>query len=356
MSDRMEITASDEINSVDSTDPNTSIMKYGISAVVHGSNYVTNLDFHESGNTLIMGTSNSVHLIDCKTGEEKKKVFVRTHGVGKMKYTHHELCLILSSEKKTNDLRYLSLYDNKYLRYFRGHNAKVTSIAMSPDRDQFMSASLDRTICLWELNTSYPLAKLKLDDSYGNPYVAYDHSAQVVGIMCDKQVPNSLPQREIRLFDSRQMDKGPFGNIAPTNELINAALTKAGVTDVNSQNDLLRAEWNHFEFSPDGKHILVNTSQNMVLVLNSFYCETPVAICSRGAVQGYQPPVCFSTDSKYVFSGSIDNNIQVFDKITGGQVSCLSGLASPVNILACNPVYDMMASACVATALWLPLI
>ena len=38
-------------------------------------------------------------------------------------------------------LRYHSLHDNQYLRYFRGHSARITALAMSPKNDLFMSAA-----------------------------------------------------------------------------------------------------------------------------------------------------------------------------------------------------------------------
>lgn len=41
-------------------------------------------------------------------------------------------------------VRYLSLYDNRFLRFFNGHTDKVVSIAMSPTDDHFMTGSLDR--------------------------------------------------------------------------------------------------------------------------------------------------------------------------------------------------------------------
>ena len=38
-------------------------------------------------------------------------------------------------------LRYHSLHDNQYLRYFDGHTQPITTIAMSPKNDMFMSAA-----------------------------------------------------------------------------------------------------------------------------------------------------------------------------------------------------------------------
>lgn len=40
-----------------------------------------------------------------------------------------------------HSLRYLSLHDNRYLRYFQGHTARVTTLCMSPLSDQVISAA-----------------------------------------------------------------------------------------------------------------------------------------------------------------------------------------------------------------------
>lgn len=61
-----------------------------------------------------------------------------------------------SSGARPNDplahaVRYLSLYDNKYLRYYQGHTDTVTSLAMSPANDYFLTTSNDRSMRLWAL-------------------------------------------------------------------------------------------------------------------------------------------------------------------------------------------------------------
>lgn len=54
--------------------------------------------------------------------------------------------VLVSSDAPGADhaVRYLSLYDNRFLRFFNGHTDKVVSIAMSPTDDHFMTGSLDR--------------------------------------------------------------------------------------------------------------------------------------------------------------------------------------------------------------------
>jgi hypothetical protein len=45
-----------------------------------------------------------------------------------------------------NAVQYLSLYDNKILRKFRGHTDLVTNISMCPGEDMFLTSSRDRTV------------------------------------------------------------------------------------------------------------------------------------------------------------------------------------------------------------------
>ena len=48
-------------------------------------------------------------------------------------------------------LRYLSLHDNHYVRYFKGHKAQVVCLEISPTDEQFLSAGLDDTVRLWNM-------------------------------------------------------------------------------------------------------------------------------------------------------------------------------------------------------------
>jgi hypothetical protein len=43
-------------------------------------------------------------------------------------------------------LRYHDLHANRFVRYFRGHTGRVTTLAMSPKSDTFLSAAEDKTV------------------------------------------------------------------------------------------------------------------------------------------------------------------------------------------------------------------
>lgn len=57
----------------------------------------------------------------------------------------HHLTLLQGSDYA---LRYHDLHANRFVRYFRGHTGRVTTLAMSPKSDTFLSAAEDKTVGL----------------------------------------------------------------------------------------------------------------------------------------------------------------------------------------------------------------
>ena len=40
----------------------------------------------------------SIHLIDALSGDEKKKLYAKADGTATVKFTHHEACVLVSSD------------------------------------------------------------------------------------------------------------------------------------------------------------------------------------------------------------------------------------------------------------------
>lgn len=82
-----------------------------------------------------------------------------------------------------NAINYLSVYDNKLLRKFRGHSDVVTDISMSPADDTFLSSSKDRTVRLWNIQQAGSLAQLELPaNAAGTPHAAFDSTGLVFAV------------------------------------------------------------------------------------------------------------------------------------------------------------------------------
>lgn len=331
-------------------------------AVILSDGAVTGLEYHREGRYLVMATKDSsLHLIDSLTGLEKKKLYTRTHGIGEVQYTHHESCVLMTSDiardRKFCDIRYLCMYDNRYLRYYKGHTDKVTSISMSPCDDYFLSTSNDRTIRMWNVNSPTALTQLILPDYVTNPVARYDGGGLIFGL----QYQDSRSQgHSLKLFDARAVEKGPFQTISPEYNLIKTAVTNGIIRSGNSNPTrgqlakMLSAAWSDFQFAPDGNTILVNTKSDLLLVLDGFKEETePVAICNRKNDTNGALGACFSGDANYVIAGTDNNDVQIMDRTDGSIVNTLTGHIAPVNAITCNPVYDVMATGCLNTVLWI---
>lgn len=311
----------------------------------------------------------SIHLIDTFTGEEKKKLYAKADGTGNVKFTHHESCVLFSSERNNFNIKYLCTYDNRYLRYFKGHTGKVTSLSMSPCDDCFLSASQDRSIRLWNLSAQNPIAKLQLPARYDSPYAAFDASGMVFGVLCQDSYKKT---HELKLFDARSFDAGPFQEILPEQALIESAIRTAAPdwSSVQTQK-CLESSWDKFEFSPDGNHILVSTQSDLLMVIDGFRNDVePLAITTRKNDSQAKLGSCLSPNAKYVVTASEDNEVLMYDyktednvvstAVAGGSkdkvklCGLFTGHVAPVGCIACNPKYDVMATACVNTVLWIP--
>lgn len=325
-----------------------------IGAVIRGDGHATNLDYHRSGQFLVMGTSNSsVYLIDSISGQLKKKLFMKSSGLGQVIYTHHESCVLCSSDKGSHDIRYFCMYDNRYLRHFRGHDDSVKSLAMSPIDDHFLSSSVDGTVCMWSLNTPSPVAKLSLPPKSEFSRVAYDSSGVVFGVVAKS---TQTGQHSVKLYDARNYEKGPFINIAPTEEVVQNSLTKSHPDmEPSHVHRVLASAWHDFCFSPDGAKVLVNTSSDVLLCLDGFRPDVePVVLSGRKNSSNMLLGVSFSPDSKHVYAGTEDKQVLVYDSLSGEQSGVLSGEhMTAVTAVKCNPKYDVIATAGVNTALWI---
>ncbi len=295
----------------------------------------------------------SIHLVDSLSGDEKKKLYCKSSGIGKLEYTHHESCVLLSSEKKSFDLKYQCFYDNRILRNFKGHTDKVTSLSISPIDDTFISASADKSVRLWNLNSAAACAKIQLPSYVENPTAKYDESGVVFGVMC---FDTRKKMHNLKLFDSRNFEAGPFQNIVPEGPLFESAALKTNqVQSLIQAQKSLQSPWLSFEFSTDGNHILVNTQSELLLVLDGFRSEVePLVIASRKNDNNISLGACFSANSKTVVTANEENELMVLDKTSGELLGSFGGHVAPVGCVRSNPKYDQIASGCVNTVLWIP--
>ncbi|CAM9769650.1 unnamed protein product [Chrysoparadoxa australica] len=325
-------------------------MKMG--QVFQGPHPVTSLDFHEAGELCVTANSdNSVTLINAVEGKIRKLAHSRKYGAGVVKYTHHEQSVLLTSNGTNGDhaIRYLSLYDHAFVRFFEGHTDKVISIAMSPTNDQFMSGSTDRSVRLWDLSSPKCLAVLQFPLNSGAPHVAFDPQGLVFAATASIGAANI-----IKLYDARNYQRGPFDTFDLEHDKVTDFLVNRH-PHIQSQQaqTLARARWTNLKFSVDGKSILVSTDANLAIAVDAFECQVSQVFTGHANDNGSDLDACFTPDGKYVLSGSEDSTIYVWHAETGELATTLKGHAGAVGRVACSPKFEVMASACMNTALWI---
>ncbi|XP_026162300.1 WD repeat-containing protein 82-like [Mastacembelus armatus] len=284
------------------------------------------VDYSPNGESAISSSDDDrIVLYDIREGKPRRTLFSKKYGADLIRYTHGDTQTVVYSCNKLDDtIRYLSLTDNKYIRYFPGHTARVISLSMSPVDDMFISGSLDKTIRIWDLRSPNCQG---LTNPLGKPVCSFDPDGLIFAAGVESQA--------IKLYDLRAFDKGPFASFE---------------TRFNRACD-----WTGLKFSNNGKQILISTNGGMIRVLDAFSGFVLHTFSGYNNSRGISLEACFTPDSQFVMIGSEDGRVHVWSTESGMKVAVLDGKHSgPINTLQFNPRYMTFASACTNMTFWLP--
>ncbi|KAJ9533442.1 hypothetical protein QJQ45_026480 [Haematococcus lacustris] len=310
---------------------------------------INSLDFHRTEDILVTASDDdSIRVYNTASGFLADTLYSRKYGVSNLCVTHAQSCAIYSTRKSpvsSSDLswyalRYHDLRRNEYVRYFKGHQGPLNTVAMSPKNDTVMSASQDKTVRLWDLRTNICQGLMQVP---GNPCAAYDQQGLVFGVATESGI--------IKLYDVRSYDKGPFDTFSITEE----ANSPLAISDLR--------------FSNDGK-LMLAVSEGKVYVLDAFNGSV-LCRCPTGSTEGAPPlEAAFSPDNQYLLSGAWqvqplqelrmnligceDRTVRVWSLATREVVSIWRGHAGVPACLKFAPRRLLVASACQALVLWVP--
>ncbi|CAO2836474.1 unnamed protein product [Amaranthus hypochondriacus] len=283
------------------------------------------IDFHRTSDLLVTTSADdSIRFYDIVNAKLLKTTYHKKHGADRICFTHHASSVICSSlhnlDLTGESLRYLSMYDNRCLRYFKGHQQRIVSLCMSPINDSFMSGSLDHSVRIWDLRVNACQGILHLR---GRPSVAYDQQGLVFAV--------AMEGGAVKLFDSRSYDKGPFDTFLVGGD-------NAEVCDI--------------KFSNDGKSMLLTTTNNNVYVLDAYLGEKHCGFSLEPSPSTIE--ATFTPDGRYVVSGSGDGSMHAWNIDRRNEVARWNSHIGVASCLKWAPRRAMFVAASSVLTFWIP--
>ncbi|KAI5062315.1 hypothetical protein GOP47_0022854 [Adiantum capillus-veneris] len=284
---------------------------------------INSLDFHETDEVLVTASDDeSIRLYDTGNAGFLKMIYSKKYGVDQICFTHRKGCVLYASKNGWDEsLRYLSLFDNKYICYFKGHRDRVVSLCMCPRSETAFSGSLDHTVRVWDLRSNVCQGMLRVQ---GRPSVACDKQGLIFAVTSNWGT--------VKLFDLRQFEKGPF----ETFEI-----------DVNYQ------EIRGMKFSNDGKLLLLSTS-SQIFVLDAFEGVKLHEYFVEPDPDGAAIEACFSPDGQYILSGSGDATLHAWNTFTGQEVATWMSQDGVPAVVKWAPQRLMFATASTSLSFHIP--
>lgn len=304
---------------------------------------ISSIDIDASGAYVIASSAaeDTLNLYDATAGKHKKLLFSKKYGVDCARFAHRPSNILHASTKIDDTIRYLSLHDNQYLRYFKGHKSRVTSIECSPLTDAFISASAE-SVRMWDLRTPTCQGLMTLTTmtaAAGSvtspPLLCVDPKSLVFGV--------ALDSRSIRLYDMRAYQHGPF-----------ATFSFGGGGSV-----AMTRRWCDVQFSPEGGDLLVSTDDTFLLLVDSFDGSLKERYDGNINDERLSLRGTFSPDGRFVLCGAADGTISVWERVQKrthrGVLCSLEGQADAIDIVRFNPRYSEVVSAAGGQlAMWIP--
>ncbi|MBA0760814.1 hypothetical protein Gotri_023535 [Gossypium trilobum] len=251
---------------------------------------ISSMDFHRTSGYLVTASEDeSIRLYDVSTATCLKTINSKKYGVDLVCFTSHPTTVIYSSKNGWDEsLRLLSLHDNKYLRYFKGHHDRVVSLSLNSRNESFISGSLDRTVLLWDQRAEKCQGLLRVQ---GRPAISYDDQGLVFAIAFGGY---------IRMFDARMYEKGPFEIFSVGGDVSDANVVK---------------------FSNDGRLMLLTTMDGHIHVLDSFRGTHLSTYNVKPVPSNCTLEASFSPEGMFVISGSGDGRAYAWSVRSGKEVA-----------------------------------
>jgi WD40 repeat protein/serine/threonine protein kinase len=294
--------------------------------------------FSPDGRMIVSGSPDStLRLWDVETGGEIHRLLGHTALILSVAFGPDNLTV--ASGSADNTLRLWSVETGDELQQFLGHTASVTSISYSPDRGFLLSAGGDNTARLWNVDSQEEPKKLEHPLATSSPH-SY---TMLMSILASdgKTIISGNAAGEIQFWD---IDSGKVVHEIVTDNggLITDialshdekyALTPGGedsiarLWDVETGEELQRFEGHHdhieaVNFSSDSKWIGTGSADSTARMWDR---DTGKLLQEFIGHEGRIQAVAFSRDNKFIVTSGVDMTARIWDTTTGAELQKLTG-------------------------------
>uniref|UniRef100_A0A0N4Z3X2 WD_REPEATS_REGION domain-containing protein n=1 Tax=Parastrongyloides trichosuri TaxID=131310 RepID=A0A0N4Z3X2_PARTI len=288
---------------------------------------INSLSFSGDGKYLMYADERSnLRIMNIPSWTIEKNIRFEKYGIKGASFLQDNYDIIHSSAKVSHAMRLYSLEENKYIRFFHGHEDEIVKFSLSPAGVLFISSSMDKTVKLWDIRCHHSYSTIK---GFINPKVSYDYSGNFFGVVDDTKV--------VKLFDIRSYGRGILKMFVMDDERLD---DKNRILDI--------------QFSPKGKNFVLPTSGRSFASYD---------VITGGKVANYEN-VSIRADSQYSVEYSscgsqifvaYDNEISMFDVESGIMNNTLiSQHRNGISQVKVHRKIMMMATAGNGVSLWGP--
>jgi WD40 repeat protein/tRNA A-37 threonylcarbamoyl transferase component Bud32/uncharacterized protein YoxC len=355
-------------------------------------NYIQSISLSSDGKYIVSSGTSGVELWDFTTGEQVQHIIT---GMVTSSVITSDNKYIVCTSSFSNDINVYEIESKRIIKTFKGHTENIRSVAITSDNKYVVSGALGKIIRLWDFDTGREIKRfeghstgvISLFISSDNKYlisggidstvISWDmatgkklkvftgHTGQVksVYLSCDNNfIISASTDGTVRVwsFNSGKESNRFTGH---TGEVSCALMTSDNKYIISSgQDKTVRILGGDVKKREEKKEELRGIKVHHELVQAEIIIIKPDSdeetssfagwkeIKILGSIEGHNnivSSVSLSGDGKYIFSGSYDQTIRIWDFTTGKEIKKLYRIGAGVSELA--PTQDGKYVACAST-------